>query len=284
MPYIEPKQLTVPNEPYYPVERLYLFDRYTRATWRQTFGEQAPPWNKERRIKRWADSTAKGITRYTYFDWARKSFKQMELSEEEAKTPNLPGAFEYPKWIVAPTPAVVVGPGALDPQPLNPQLLSSIQDALDLAKELGGTVQLPAMWSGPFHVDWRGETRRNYNVVVGDNAYNVGLLLMHKYSQGVGAPGRWEMARTGPVWVSEVPQDVGEQDIRPEIPIPCRPLDDRLEALKITPFGALVYRKDIESEINPKTQASEGIPSDLAEAIYRIDRNVMELLRLKLTP
>jgi hypothetical protein len=282
----EPKKLTVPDEPYYPIERLWLFDRHTRATWEQTFGEQAPPWDKERRIKRWADTTAlegvadpaNQLVEYNYFDLTSRSFKKLVLTAREAALPNLPGRYVYPKYVVEPTPAVVAGPPPLEPQPLRADLLSRKEEAQALAAELNAdeVVESLTFTSGPFRIEWKGESRRQWLVRIGPEYYNAGLLLKSKYANGIGAPGRWEKSPLGPVWVSFT-QDTGDQDPRPEIPIPCRLLDPR-EALHVTPFGVLVYRKDIESELNPRPAAASGLTPQQAEMLARIDANVQQLL------
>jgi hypothetical protein len=274
---IEPKQLQLPNEPYYPIERLWLFDRHTRATWEQTFGEQAPPWDKVRRIKRWADTTAlegvddpaNELIEYNYFDLTSRSFKKLVLTRQEAALPNLPGTYVYPKYVVEPTPAVVTGPPPLAPQPLRADLLSRKEEAQALAAELGvdEVVESQGFTSGPFRIEWKGESRRQWLVRIGPEYYNAGLLLKSKYANGIGAPGKWEQTPRGPVWVSFA-QDTGEQDVRPEIPIPCRPLDPR-EALHVTPFGVLVYRKDIPSELNPQP-SSDAVLASIASDVKKL--------------
>jgi hypothetical protein len=282
---IAPKQLQLPDEAYYPIERLYLFDRHTRATWEQTFGEPAPPWDQARRIKRWADTTAlEGVAdpaneliEYNYFDLASRSFKKLVLTRQEAALPNLPGRYVYPKYVVEPTPAVVTGPPPLAPQPLRADLLSKKAEAEALAAELGAdeVVESQGLVSGPFQIVWNGETRRQYLVRIGAEFYNVGLLLKSKYAGGVGAPGKWEKTPGGPTWISFA-QDTGEQDVRPEIPIPCRLLDPR-EALHVTPFGVLVYRRDIESELNPRPAAASS-EAELLAVLGAIGRDVKKLL------
>lgn len=288
----KPKQLTVPDEPYYPIERLYLFDRHTRATWERTFGEQAPPWDKERRIKRWADTSAlegvaepaSQLVEFNYFDLASRSFKKLVLTAQEAALPNLPGLYVYPKYVIEPTAAVVVGPAPLEPQPLRADLLCRKEEAQALAAELKAdeVVESLTFTSGPFRIEWNGEARRQWLVRIGADYYNAALLIKSKYANGIGAPGKWEKTPRGePVWVSFA-QDAGDQDPRPEIPIPCRPLDPR-EALYVTPFGVLVYRKDIASELNPQPAAS-GLTPEQAAMLARIDANVRQLLAASLAP
>ena len=44
-----PKQLTLPEDAFYPVDRLCFFDRDNRLSWEQAFGGQGQKWDKERR-------------------------------------------------------------------------------------------------------------------------------------------------------------------------------------------------------------------------------------------
>ena len=44
-----PKQLTLPEDAFYPVDRLCFFDRHNRLSWEQAFGGQGQKWDKERR-------------------------------------------------------------------------------------------------------------------------------------------------------------------------------------------------------------------------------------------
>jgi hypothetical protein len=280
---IEPKKLTLPDQAAYPIEKLWLFDRHTRATWEQAFGAQAPPWDKARRIKRWADSTALDegadpaghLVEYTYFDFSSRSFQKFVLTAAEAAAPNLPGRYVYPKYVIEPSPAVVVGPAPLAPQPLSADILAHKEEAEALAAELGAeeVVEAATFTSGAFRIEWNGERRRQWLLRIGAESYNAGLLLKSRHAYGVGAPGQWERTPGGPVWVSFV-QDTGEQDPRPEVPIPCRPLFEQ-EALHITPFGVMVYRQDLPSEYNPPPAPTDA---EILQKLGEIGRDLKKLL------
>ncbi len=287
---IEPKNLTVPDEPYYPIDRLYLFDRYDRRSWERAFGEQAPPFDKSRRPKRWADTSAlEGVAEpdsqfveYDYFDLASRSFKKMRLSVQEAAAPNLPGAYVYPEYEPAPTPAVVRHPDG-GASPINPLMLASREEAEALRKELGGdSVVESGLSAGPFQIDWRGEQRRMWGVRIGGQLYNAGLLLRRKYSHGVGAPGEWTFSPNGqPVW-RPARRETGENDPRPEVPVPCRRLAPN-EALYLdNPFQVIVYRTDRESEFNRTEAGAAGFPPDVRALLERIDANVQQLLAMSM--
>ncbi|MCW5982456.1 MAG: hypothetical protein KIT09_30495 [Bryobacteraceae bacterium] len=281
----KPKELSLPDEPFYPIDRLLLFDRHNRLTWEQAFDAQAPPWDKQRRIKRWADTTAlegvddpdTHIVQYDYFDPVTRSFQKLAITAREAAAPNLPGKYAYPKYVVAPTPAVVVGPDGKT-QPLSPAILCSRAEAQALAAELGASnvVEQSSFVTGPFGIDWRGETRRQWLIGIGSDYHSAAALLQAKYKDGIGAPGEWVTTPGGPRWVSHA-QDTGEQDPRPEIPIPCRRLFPQ-EALSLGhPMSVVVYRTDRSSEYNRLAEGG-GLTAEQAETLARIDQNVWRLL------
>ena len=83
-------------------------------------------------------------------------------------------------------------------------------------------------------------------------------------------------------------QDTGDQDPRPEIPIPCRVLFPE-EAIwhGMAGMKTLIYRKDMESVFNP-SEPSEGVLGGLtpaqAQTLGRIDANLTHLLSLLFQP
>ena len=285
----------VPNEPYYGIERLWLFARHNRQTWEEQYGQQAPPWDKERRIKRWADTSvlagiadpANTYVSYDVFDAADKKFKRLTLTVQEAATPNLPGEYVLPKWTPAATPAVVTGPGG--EQPLNPEIICLKEEAEALAEELGvGTVvESNSFTMGPFRIEWRGEKRRLWNIKIGANLHSAARLLRWKHGLGIGAPGHWVISNDQPVWTPHR-AETQEWDPRPEVPVPCRPLTER-EALYVDPFQTVIYRTDKESPYNrqpvkaPAAQTGSPDTAGLLEILLRVDGNVQQLLALELT-
>ncbi len=288
---IKPKKLTVPDEPFYPIDRLYLFDRFDRMSWERTFGEQAPPFDPARPPKRWADTSAlEGVAdadakfvEYDYFDFGSRTFKKLRLTAREAATPNLPGAYVFPKYEPAPTPAVVRHPdrGA---SPLNPVMLSTREEAEALRQELGGesVVENTMSEAGPFRVDWQGERRRMWLVRIGNQYYNVGLLLARKYRYGVGAPGEWSFSPIGqPTWTPKR-QATGENDPRPEVPVPTRTLAANEAIYLGHPMKVIVYRTDRESEFNRPDAGQPAFPPDVRTILERIDANLQQLLAMNI--
>jgi hypothetical protein len=265
-----PKELTLPNEAAYPPSELFLFDRHTRATFLAAHGEQAAPWDKERRIKRWTDtSVLEGvdpldllttIVGYEYFDRVTRTYKALTMSVWEASMSNLPGKYVYPKYVVYPTPAVVAGPDGS--QPLSSEIICFKVLAKGIAEELGGhVIESTSFSEGPFTIDWKDELRRRWLIVFPNITCNAAALLRLRHSHGVGAPGEWTWVKVGPYkeprWISHQ-QLTGDHDPRPEIPIPCRQLFP-VEAIFVGLGGvSTIYRTDMESPYNSAPQASGG--------------------------
>lgn len=234
LPRSVPKIPEVPASPQYGLAALHLFPRLTRAIFRETTGQQAPPWDKTRRIKRWYDtSVLDGFTgdakhevvSYQIFDPAAGRIRRLALTVEEASTPNLPGQYDYPKFIVAPTPAVLVDPVDGSSSPVNPAHLCEYTEALDLARALSATPShLRENRIGFFHLRWNGETRRAWVLDLAGTSHQVASLLAMRHAHGVNAPGRWDTSQAQPVWIPEIQADTGELDPRPEIPFPVREL------------------------------------------------------------
>ncbi len=281
-----PKEPTLPDKAAYPPSELFLFDRQTRMTWKQAFGEQADPWDKERRIKRWADTSVEVpededpttvMVEYEHFDRVSRTYKTFKVSAAEAMTPNLPGAFVYPKYVVSPTTATVVDGGSGDRQPLNPEIICYKTEAESVAEELHGHVIESASFDeGPFTIDWKSEVRRRWLVVFPNITCNAAALVRNRHSGGVDAPGEWTWVKVGPHkeprWLSHQ-QLTGDHDPRPEIPIPCRQLF-LVEAIW-TGFGGMptIYRTDMESPYNPAQPAGGsggGLTAGQADQLAKI--------------
>lgn len=273
----KPKAPAQPQLAVYGVDQLQLFPRLTRASYLDLYGEQAPAWNRERRIKRWFDtSVLEGLARdgaqkkvvYEVFDPATGTIAPLEMTAEEASLPNLPGAMSYPKHQVAPTQAVVRNTVTGEEWPLNPALLCEHFEAVALARELG----LPAaavgetVFGGPyFGYRWNGEARRLWVIDWRGVSLQAALLIAQRNAHGVGAPGRWDVQGTEPVWKADAPGDTGEHDPRPEIPVPVRRL---LPGEKFRQAFGGVWMV-VRSDLTPPSQD---------ELLGRIDSGVARLL------
>lgn len=293
-----PKTLTLPDHPYYPVSpTLELFDRETRATFTTKTGKQADAFDPNFQIKRWWDTRdysnlgPTGLVEYLYFDPVAHGFKTMKMTQAEAARPNLPGVYSYPKYVIAPTPAVWVhtGPGDSSITPYDASLLCSEDEATEISKEINGgaPAEAPATL-GQLLLEWNGETRRNWLIPWNGGHQQASLLLKAKNSAGVGAPGEWNLTKpaSGPLWQPAI-QQTGVQDARPEIAIPVRALYSQ-EALAPNFGQVLVIRTDMASPFNPSpTAAPTVLPVSVAgsgvltdeqmQLLQRIDQNVFQL-------
>lgn len=286
-----PRALTLPDKAAYPLSELFLFYRHNRLTWERAFGEQAEPWDKGRRIQRWADTSVKVpegknpttfMVEYSHFDRVSRTFKTFKLSAADAMTPNLPGEYVYPKYVVAPTNAVVTG-GAVGDEPLHPRVICLMENARFVARELGGEViENSGFSSGPFIIDWRGEVRRRWLIQFENITCNAAALIQDRYREGIGNLGEWTWVQVGPHkeprWQS-YEQLTGERDDRPEIPIPCRQLFP-IEAIFVGQGGvSTIYRKDMESPYSPAPQSSGGLTPGQAVIQREIRKDVRAICR-----
>lgn len=270
-----PEPAAPPEQERYGVAELQLFPRLTRASYLERFGEQAPAWNRSRRIQRWFDTSvldeAGGdprdrIVSYEVFDPATGRFEQMQMTAAEACVPNLPGTVSYAKYQVAPTRAVLKNVVDGSESPLNAAYLCELEEARQVAKELGAREWdvRQSEFGGPWRFVWNGETRRLWTVDWKGQRLQASMLLAQRHGHGVGAPGHWDLTGAEPVWIPEVPGDTGERDPRPEVPIPMRRLlpNERLEQ----GLGGVwvVVREDLA-------------PPSTEELLRRIDRRTARL-------
>lgn len=272
----------------YGIDQLQTLKRFNRGDFLTYTGQQAPPHRSAdeaaalagklgisedeaelfTRIKRWADLTVASLPprdpyeiRYVTAVSGQALWKTMTITNELACSINLPGKFDYPKWVPAPSTVRVNGPGGPSSGFIAEVYLATKEQADALAGELGGTVkeqQLP----GVFFYDYpESEPRRVFQIVVGGKTIYAGEALARKYKAGVGAPGVWD----GFEWVSNIDPDVGEHDLRPEIPIPCRDLFPT-EQFQTSSFGGLL--QIVNLTLREETEI---------EIVRRIDRNVREI-------
>ncbi len=206
------------------IETLEMFKQYTRAQYEAEFGVQPPPFDVTRPDKLWFDTseTAGNYTRISRDAAGKPSIVPMTMSRELAASVNIPGAYRYPRYVVVPTLAEVVLPandGSVVRLPIDPGQLASEAEARALAAAIGGIFEIDASWYAS-SAEWKGESRRLYNIVLGDERANAGQLLQAQAVNGVGAPGKWVGLRWEP---AAQPTAQLDPQVQP-IPVPCRPL------------------------------------------------------------
>src|ERR1035441_2465220 len=66
----------MPNAPLYPISSLYLYQTWTRASYKEAFGVQPPPFDATKPVKEWFATDA---TDFTVFDSNSKTFVPLKL-------------------------------------------------------------------------------------------------------------------------------------------------------------------------------------------------------------
>ena len=270
LPVSQPAAPAQPSTEFYSAQDLALFQAFTRDSYRTAFGVEAPAYDPARLLKSWFDSTVDvsdpgnvAVYRIVAQDQNGKGFlRQVVMPAQEAATVNLPGAIQYPPYVVAPTLATRGGSA------LNPVYLSLESDAQSLMSELGGT-DLQQEDLQPFPASYPSdEPRRPWNFSLQGQRFNVGALLMTRNAGGVGSPGHWDRSSPQLLWVPDAPGPNGLDDTRPVREMPVRSLLPN-EMLYAGPLGLLgVVRADLQKAADE--QSGQFTPDDRAmlRAIY----------------
>ncbi len=260
MPISNPVIPAQPDEARYGVEKLFTSPRLTRAVYQEMHGEQAPAYDPKRQIKRWfftdvlegSTDPANELCEIQVWDSTKKVIRKMAMTKREAATPNLPGVLVWPKYVnTVATLAVVVGPDG-DRLQISGETLVDLTLARSVVSEInaqcGTAFALAAAgdpW--PWKIVWGMEPRRRMNISNGNAEFDAAAVLSNRFAKGVGSPGRWSLGSDGgPGFVPDVPID-GEQDVRPEVQMPCRSLlpNERFETVTFGGRGGLVVRTDL---------------------------------------
>jgi hypothetical protein len=239
-----------PAQANYSTAELDLVQTFTRDSYLAAFGVQAPVWDPTRVAKYWFDSTVDptkvGSAAYTVVDVAAATLQQVTMPASEASTVNIPGAYVYPPYVIAPTDATRGG------APMNPSWFSLQSQAQALMTMFGGSNLLDAGITPVNPVIYPGdELRRMWTFTLTGVQINAGMLMVSEYSQGVGAPGQWDLSSGGPVWIAAPSAPTGLDDIRPPRPVPVRALlpGEQLIASPLGLGGVTVVRTDVSPEL-----------------------------------
>jgi hypothetical protein len=270
-----------PDAHRYPLAALQLVKTYTRASYEEEFGIQAPPFDAARRPQAWFDSTASGRPDepyvINYYGPGQRLMMKETITVRAAGAPNLPGEYRWEQWTVAPTAATYAG-GTVNPlhlcgEPeawsLRSDIFHDTGDFLDISEAPGFTY--PA-----------DEPRRCWQI----GTLRAGLLLNVRNAQGVDRPGQWRKEADGYTWVPAVLQTDSEQ---PWVPVPMRKLDND-EQLVATLTGWVVERPDLappESGGGGLSAADRAkldeVAASVAGAAVKLDA-VLALLRVIALP
>ncbi len=166
---------------------------YTRELYAQEFGSQPDTYNPALPPKSWVGSGA-----FKIFDYDKGAIVDITVPGSQDGV-NIPGVKSYPAYIVAPTKASAGG------SIINPIYMSMQSDAQTLMTELNG-INLQQEDQPGFPTTYPAdELRRDWYFILNGQSVNVGALLLMKNVNGVGAPGRWDLTKSTPVWISEQP-------------------------------------------------------------------------------
>lgn len=261
---------------------------WTRALYYARTGQQAPPRDTGRQIKRWADSSvahlpAGQLVSYKVLrtdESGKLAVMGMTITAGEAAAFNLPGVYTYPRYTIEPTKALVVSPDG-QTTPLSPAYLTTEDEAKKLAAEIGSTAPTENKPTGAFSDYFPPEEPRRAWVTIWKGAeLQCSIYVAMKYANGIGAPGHWNLDGPAPAWVSEV-NKTGAMDTRPEVLIPVRALKAN-EEIRCTPFGCLVFRTDRGAGTSTG-QAAGGLTAGQDALLKRIGADVSNILTTVLT-
>ncbi len=261
-----------PDSAFYSIRELALFKTFTRDSYREAFGVEAPPFDPSRVIKTWFDSTADtsapdNVAVYNTLarnDQNKWEFRQLVMPASEAATVNLPGQVTYPPYVVQPTAATRGGGG------ITALYLSLESDARALMEELDGTNLGDEGATAVFPVHYPPEEpRRLWYFQFRGKAVNVGALLYNRNKNGVGAPGKWDFSSGVPEWTPDPPPPTGIGDKRPSREMPMRALLPN-EQLQVGLMGVGIARTDLADKL--KEAAGQFTEQDRAtlQMIYQM--------------
>jgi hypothetical protein len=279
-----PIEQAQPNQEFYGLDVLNLFESYTRAQF-EAAGGPLIPFDPARPEQDWWDDTYAAVAptqsvRYNAVvsgaggTAAIGSFTQ---TAAQMATPNFKGLPNYPKWTPAPTRAVYNHAAPSTTSAVDPKDLSTAGQAQALLAELGGTsivdigansVTIPNIGQIVFPVTYPpDDARRLFAVVLSSGKlFNVGKALAEKYSAGMGAPGSWvaDGAQiSGLSWQATAVAD-GSTSTASPLPVPCRALlaNERLATSLIGGLGFQTTQIQRTDLIPVATPASGGSGTD----------------------
>lgn len=288
-----------PDKAQYTGEALQLSPRLTRPIYEKMFGEQPPPYDPAKRIKRWfftdvltgSTDQSNAMVEFQTFNDKTGKFETIAMTNQEAATPNLPGTYVYEKWVNPPETAaklqVINGLGNVQTAGQNGEAFidKMILDAVvgEAAKQLGIAISTAeSVVLSPFYIVYGAETRRKMNVILPSGEKLDGADFVKKrFAEGVFAPGKWSLnSANQPVFTADVPV-TGEQDVRPEIPIPVRSLlpNEKVESRLDFAAGLLycIARADVSDPAPTSAPASGGLTAEQVAALNRIDAGVTKI-------
>ena len=280
-----PVEQPQPNQEFYGVDVLNLFQTYTRAQF-ESAGGPLIPFDPARPEQDWWDDTYAAIApaqsvRYNSVvsgAGGASAIGSFTQTAAQMATPNFKGLPNYLKWIPAPTRAVYNHAAPSANSPVDPNDLSTAEQAQALLAELGGTsivdigansVTLPNIGQIVFPVTYPpDDPRRLFAVVLSSGKlFNVGQALGGKYAAGIGAPGSWIADASQTSGLSWRPGSVpdGSTSTAAALPVPCRALlaNERLLTSLVGGLGfqtTQIQRTDLIQAATPASVRGSSDP------------------------
>jgi hypothetical protein len=209
------------------------------------------------------------------------------MTNADAAEVNLPGVMVYPKWN-NPDTSVAKVVDADSASEINGRQLISLEDAnkllSEIAKDTGMTgiiVESDIMEGGMYKVVWGTETRRQYGLkITGLDIMNLAALGYERWAAGFGCKGKWVTNNMGyPKFIADVIA-TGEQDPRPECPIPVRALLANEKVVVGWGGIAHVARTDMGGEVTGPAPVGGGLTGMQATMLADINQTTKTILAL----
>lgn len=275
-----------PSDAAYGIDVLKLFKEYDRSGYNAAFGVDPPTYNPALPTKSWFDSAADLTEEYTYTTYDASgglsggipALKTITIPGVQALAVNIPGVHSYPPYAIEPTTAGVVDPTGLTVSPVVASNLSTRDQAVALAAEIGlgpeviGEFTMTPLYKIAYP---ESEKRRIWIINFKSAQVTVGRLLQAKSKNGVGAPGHWNLDGAEPNWISELPSPNSMPPANPLQPVPMRELLAN-EKFNLTLGGVQVERTDSEVA-QGQTSAGGGVTGD-SPLLKQIADDVKKLL------
>ncbi len=262
LPVVQPQ----PSDAQYSIANITLFKDYDRNTYRQTFGEEAPPFDPSRPVKQWKDDSPNAGS-YLIFTVGASgpALTPYSLPKAIASTVNLLGKPNFSVYVPTPTSAYVVqldGTREVGPRaPLNPAILATRSQAAALAALTKGTV-VDGSFQGTFSdVYPPDESRRLWIIRNAAGDVQVGDLLTRENSGGVGHPGHWDAAslQSGQyMWVLDNVYD-GTEGPNRFTGDACRPLNASEHLIVVKSMFGSLYCVANSASTDPVAGGSGGL-------------------------
>jgi hypothetical protein len=295
---MSPTQPAQPNQPQYQISALNLFPVYaTRAAYQQSSGQQPPPFDPTQPLKGWADPAPTGQP-YLVFDSTAAAtgyLSQLTVAPAEASRLNLPGTYNYPAYVSAPTDATEVGPLGMV-GPASPDMICLQSDAQAIAAAVAPL--FPGQTLNVFETMKQGQAMYYYSYPSDEArrawAFQITLngstttsfaqqLIEAQNVHGVGAPGHWTLGANGLNWVYDPPVTAAPPNAI-TLPTPIRALLPNEQIVHLAgslfnPAGTwIVERTDLPQ---PAPESSDQQMADLQAAVTAM-QNALAAIQAKL--